>query len=316
MLFALKRLGLYHIQNSYLSGGLHSEYEDYLYECGWRLGRWNLLYTEKSKKFCDSRSDVTSGLESLIAKGEYEKHHYMSLKAMHDLDFTSVERAVAAARKCVIDSLAHASLECSKNLYPALSQLQTLQEVEDFVSALQSGEVHNIEAVLDKWKKQGHLSLSEFQYMEPILAQRAVLLLNAMLVAGNDEMRQQLAVRLADIQLSTAKLARIEGWHHVGDRYLCMMSQVGRLSSVVKLEQAQLLWGKGDHEVGRNILRSLLGELSLIGDGTDEDKLLYSSALTLYGNWMVETRSENSQVKYVIPFQQLSHADISFYFVQ
>ncbi|KDR18216.1 Serine-protein kinase ATM [Zootermopsis nevadensis] len=300
MLYALKRLGLYHIQNSYLTGGIHSEYEDYQYECGWRLGQWNLLSTENSKKLCGSETDVASGLESLIAKGEYEKHHYMSLKAMRDLDFTSVERAVAAARKYVIDSLAHASLECSKNLYHALSQLQTLQEIEDFVSAWKSGEVDNVETVLDKWNKQGQLNLSEFQYIEPILAQRAVLLHNAVLVERNDEMKQQLAVYLADIQLSTAKLARTEGWHHVGYRCLCMLSQVGRLSSVaqgqLKLEQAQLSWGKGDHEVGRCILRSLLGELSLIGDGTDEDKLLYSSALTLYGNWMVETRSENSQM--------------------
>jgi ataxia telangiectasia mutated family protein len=298
MLYTLKRLGLYHIQNNYLMGGIRSEYEEYQYECGWRLGQWNLLSTENSKKLGGSKTDITSGLESVIMKGEYEKHHYMSLKAVHDLDFTGVERAVAAARKCVIDSLAHASLECSKNLYHALSQLQTLQEIEDFVSAWKLREADNVEAVLDKWKKQSQLSLSEFQYMEPILAQRAVLLQNAMLVERSDDLRQRLAIHLADIQLSTAKLARTEGWHHVGERCLRMLSRVENLSSVearLKLEQAQLSWEKGDREVGRCILRSLLG------DGTDKDTLLYSSALTLYGNWMVETRSENSQVKFVIP---------------
>jgi len=296
---------LYHIQNSYLSGRMHSEYEDYQYECGWRLGQWNLLFTENNKKLSDSNADSSSGLELLIAKGEYEKHHYLALKALHDLDFTSVEGAVSKARNCVIDSLAHASLECSKNLYHPLSQLQTLQEIEDFMSAWKSRENGNIEVVLDKWKKQSHFNLNEFQYLEPILAQRAVLLHNTVVVEKDDGIRQQLVKHLADIQLSTAKLARTEGWHHVGVRCLRTLSQVGRLSSVIegqlKLEEAQLLWGRGDCEVGRRILRSLLSELSLISDEAHEERLLYSSALTLYGNWMVQTRSENSQVKFVVP---------------
>lgn len=302
MLFALRRLGLYHIQNCYLNDGMNTEYEDYRYECCWRLGQWNMLSTENSKQLNYSKAD-NSGLRSLIMKGEYEKHHYMSLKALHDLDFSSVERAVSTARKCVINSLTHASLECSKNLYHALSQLQSLQEIEDFVSAWKLGETVNMEAVLYKWRKQGQINLSEFQYMEPILAQRTVLLHDAILMEKNDEMRQRLAEHLAEIQLNTAKLARTEGWHHVGVRCLRMLTQIGKLSSVVngqlKLEEAQLSWERGEHEIGRRILRSLLSELSLINNEAQEDRLLYSSALTLYGNWMVETRSENSQVKFV-----------------
>jgi len=306
MLFALKSLGLYHIQNSYLMGGMHSEFEDYQYECGWRLGQWNLLATENSKKLNYNKTDNSNGLQSLIVKEGYEKYHYLALKALHDLDFAGTERAVTKARKCVIDSLAHASLECSKNLYHALSQLQALQEIEDFVPAWQSGEAANMEAAVDKWKKQCCLTVSEFQYMEPILVQRGALLCNAALTEKNDEMKQHLVKYLAEIQLNTAKLARTEGWHHVGMRCLHMLSQVGRLSSVVngrlKLEEAQLSWGRGVYEVGRPILRSLIGVLSSIGNESHEMRLLYSSALTLYGNWMAETRSENSQVKFVVPF--------------
>jgi hypothetical protein len=287
-------------------GGLPSEYEDYQYECGWRLGQWNVLSTENSKRLSYNATDNNNGLQSSIAKGEYEKYHYMSLKALHDLDFTSTERTVATARKCVIDSLAHASLECSKNLYHALSQLRTLQEIEDFAPAWQSGKASNMEAAVDKWKKQCCLSVSEFQYVEPILAQRAVLLHSAALIEEKSEMKQQLVKCLAEIQLSTAKLSRTEGWYNVGIRCIDMLSQVGRLSSVVegqlKLEEAQLSWGRGNFEVARRILRSLLGELSLIGNETHEIRLLYSSALTLYGNWMAETRSENSQVKFVVLF--------------
>jgi len=305
MLFALKNLGLYHIQNSYLMGQMHSEFEDYQYECGWRLGQWNLLSTENSKKLNYNKTDNSNGLQSLIVKGGYEKYHYMALKALHDLDFASTERAVAKARKCVIDSLAHASLECSKNLYHALSQLQALQEIEDFVPAWKSGEAANMEAAVDKWRKQCCLTVSEFQYMEPILVQRGVLLYNAAL-REKEEKKQQLVKHLAEIQLNTAELARTEGWHRVGMRCLSMLSQVGRLSTVVngrlKLEEAQLSWGSGVREVGRPILRSLIGELSSIGNESFEMRLLYSSALTLYGNWMAETRSENSQVKFVIPF--------------
>jgi len=286
-------------------GGMHSEFEDYQYECGWRLGQWNLLSTENSKNLNYNKTDNSNGLQSIIVKEGYEKYHYLALKALHDLDFANIERAVAKARKCVVDSLAHASLECSKNLYHALSQLQALQEIEDFVPAWQSGEAADMEAAVDKWKKQCCLTVSEFQYMEPILVQRGVLLCNAALTEKNDEMKQQLVKHLAEIQLNTAELARTEGWHHVGMRCLKMLSQVGRLSSVVngrlKLEEAQLSWGSGVREVGRPILRSLIVELSSIGNESTEMRLLYSSALTLYGNWMAETRSENSQVKFVIP---------------
>jgi len=288
-------------------GGIHSEFEDYQYECGWRLGQWNLLSTENSKNLDYNKTDNSNGLQSIIVQGGYEKYHYLALKALHDLDFGSIERAVVKARKCVIDSLAHASLECSKNLYHALSQLQALQEIEDFVHAWRSGEAAIMEAAVDKWKKQCCLTVSEFQYVEPILVQRGVLLCNAALTEKNDEMKQQLVKHLAEIQLNTAELARTEGWHHVGMRCLKMLSQVGRLSSVVngrlKLEEAQLSWGSGVREVGRPILRSLIGELSSIGNESPEMKLLYSSALTLYGNWMAETRSENSQVKFVIPLR-------------
>ncbi|XP_069700137.1 serine-protein kinase ATM isoform X2 [Periplaneta americana] len=299
MLIALKNLGLYHIQYRYLCSEKSSEFEDHLYECSWRLGHWNLPSAANNRKFsyCPIE-EPSSGLESLRAKLQYEKYHCMALKTFHELDFAGVENSVAAARKCVIDSLAHASLECSKNLYIPLSQLQSLQEIEDFVSAFKSREAARMVTVLDKWKKQGQLNLNEFQYVEPILSQRAVVLNDAMQRGG--EIGLVLRNNFVEIQLSTSKLARVEGWHHVGKHCLESLSNTGALSPVVRgrisLEEAQLLWERGSHEIGRCLLRSLLGDLALSGDVTREDKLLYSSALTLYGNWMAETKSENSQV--------------------
>ena len=106
---------------------------------------------------------------------------------------------------------------------------------------------------------------------------------------------------LAETQLSTARLARNEGWLHVGDRCLQSLLQVGGLPAAVqmqlKLEEAQLSWERGNHEVGRRILRMLLGELASTGEQSLGNMLQHSVALELYGNWMAETKSENPQVQ-------------------
>ena len=153
-MFALQRLGLHHLLNKFVNTESYCEFESYQYECGWRLGQWDMLTTENSS-----------------SSPEYEKHHYMCLKALHDLDIGRLLKEVTKARLCIVNSLINASLESSKNLYPALSQLQALQEIEDFASC--NG---NVEVVLEKWTRQSKLNQNDFLYIEPILTQRGILL--------------------------------------------------------------------------------------------------------------------------------------------
>lgn len=85
--------------------------------------------------------------------------------------------------------------------------------------------------------------------------------------------------------------ARLEGFYHVAQRSLNNISNIEHLSSEIEgkilYEQAQLSW-VDDKTSGRYLLRHLLDKKD------DITQHLYALALKLYGNWMVETRSENS----------------------
>lgn len=62
------------------------------------------------------------------------------------------------------------------------------------------------------------------------------------------------------------------------------------VTDVIQYQDAMLAWMRGDQDLGRRLLRSLLVKDSLSPD-------INAQALKVYGNWMAETKSENPQVK-------------------
>lgn len=91
------------------------------YDCAWRLGDWNLIYTDD-----DNTSDKVQ------KKFDFDKYHYFALKGLRDRDEQAVKSFVNNARKGVIEQLKQSSFECTKNLYKNLAALQLLQQIEDF----------------------------------------------------------------------------------------------------------------------------------------------------------------------------------------
>ncbi|KAJ8933927.1 hypothetical protein NQ314_013683 [Rhamnusium bicolor] len=163
------------------------------YECLWRLAQWS----------AEENRVVLS--ENSLDPINFEKYRFFALKALHD----SNEYAFAEAKKsqilCVIEHLRHTSLESSQNLYPILTQLQALNEMEDFAEAMQLG---NFVSVLNKWKLQDDLvRRNDFQYIEPVVAQRIIMLM-ATKALGNllfmsdltDDVKTK--IQLMDAQLS------------------------------------------------------------------------------------------------------------------
>ncbi|CAG2068229.1 unnamed protein product, partial [Timema podura] len=112
----LHRMGSHNLLHRYLAATEKtSELLAIQYECGWRLGQWDL---------------------GRCPQGDlYEGHHYDALQATEEGDLTRARLSLSRARICVATTaLAHASLESAMNLYPSLSRLQTLQELEDFLN--------------------------------------------------------------------------------------------------------------------------------------------------------------------------------------
>ncbi|XP_068082647.1 serine-protein kinase ATM [Anabrus simplex] len=285
LLGALQKCSLHHVLNGYIKSldpKVKCNQQDYEFECTWRLAQWDTTVTTTCNK---------QELRTSFFGREFEKCRFESLKAIHESDTTALEEALANARSCVIESLTHASLESSKNLYKPLSHLQAIQEIEDFANI-------DMKSVLEKWRLQDEISFNEFEFIEHILWQRTVLL--SLAEAGKGEKIQKAMEVLANLHLDIAILARNEGCHQVAARSHAAVTQivehVPNIAVRLKLEEACLSWERGDKEVGKYLLRSLLSSFSSAGIISDDDLKIYSTSLKLYGDWMAETKSENARI--------------------
>lgn len=152
---ALKNFGLYRLPLDNLDSNASLRYE-----CAWRLGQWNLSKTDLDQ--------TTAG---------YEEYKYFAMKALHDKDDSNFASFLNSARKAVVESLRHTSLESSQNVYDALYKMQSLQGMEDFY--LEKDD-ENIGRLQEKWRVQNGIRKNSFGLVEPILMQRIVLLQNAL----------------------------------------------------------------------------------------------------------------------------------------
>jgi ataxia telangiectasia mutated family protein len=164
MALALQQSGLHQLLHSYLGVQQQSEEVKAMqYDCCWRLNQWDL-----------PMSTTSDSIQQLGSVAAYEVHHYTALKALTAENYVRIQNDLLHARKHVMQLLANTRLESSKNVYDSLSKLQSLQELEDFSGIMQEGRFTN--EVLNKWKLQDAIPYGEFQYIEPILNQRACLI--------------------------------------------------------------------------------------------------------------------------------------------
>lgn len=262
LLNALHRYGLH-----YTAGHCRStdRIEEAQYEYGWRLGQWNL----------------PEPVDDCLNSDCHQSLVYAALRALHRTDKERALKMVDKARHQVLKSLVHSSLEASNSVYSVMSKLQALQEIEDFAE-------NNLNRVIDKWKEQDKVGWNHFKYVEPVIAQRLSMLKN---IAN---MGQDLRDVSVGIFLSASETARQEGFYVEADRWLNCLNTVPELLSVSlctkQLQEAQLLWDRGESPNARYLLSSLISQL--------EDKslpALYSTALRMYGSWMADSKSESAQ---------------------
>nr|CAD7431238.1 unnamed protein product [Timema monikensis] len=267
----LHRMGSHNLLHRYLAATEKtSELLDIQYECGWRLGQWDLGRCPQD--------DL------------YEGHHYDALQATEEGDLVRARVSLSRARTCIATTaLAHASLESAMNLYPSLSRLQTLQELEDFLNDNPLNQ-DSVKLLMTRWREQDRLGYGEFEYLELVLAQRLVLLRMASSMF-NFNVKDELTY-----QLEIAALARKEGWPQVAGNCLARLATFSfDKPPCIVLEEARLHWAKGNREVAIVLLKSLLRRLEQDTRGGEEQLVQRSIALHLYGSWMVETKSENPQ---------------------
>lgn len=110
---ALHQYGLHYIAGHCKSTEKIEEAE---YEYSWRLGQWNLP------------DAVTDSLDTDC----YQSLVYSALRSLQRTDKKRVLKIIDLARRQVLQSLMHSSLEASNNVYSVMSRLQSLQ-VNNFI---------------------------------------------------------------------------------------------------------------------------------------------------------------------------------------
>lgn len=173
LLSALKKCSFYHLPLRYENN------VEPQFECLWRLSQWNV-------------EESAAGNSS----NTFEKHQYFTLRALHDNDSFSFNKFLKSARIFTLDCLRNSNFESSKNLYKPLMQLQSLQEVEDFVKAKSE---RSFQDVLKKWNIQDEINRNDFEFIEPIQAQRIIMLTDTI-----QEESKDLKIILANMYLKLA----------------------------------------------------------------------------------------------------------------
>ncbi|CAH1170506.1 unnamed protein product [Phaedon cochleariae] len=245
---------------------------DSQYECMWRLGQWTSGEKRKNSP------------KTVLSQEDFEKYRYYSLKALHDNNQCAFDETKKNQSLCIIDHLKHTSLESSQSLYPVLMRLQSLVEMENFA---ETSTTQSITSILTKWKTHDNLiEKSDFQYVEPIITQRLVMLTDYLKKNHNDQLKDY----ICDLSLDFTNLAKEEGHFKEGLTILEKLKYMSDISENVRtkiqLLDAQLSWLVNNKLVARHILNRLCKNEQICPK-------LRSRALKLSGQYMSETHSEN-----------------------
>ncbi|KAH1001560.1 hypothetical protein HUJ04_005560 [Dendroctonus ponderosae] len=260
------------------------------YECLWRLGQWKMSKIDHIKP-------------QKIEYRDYEKYKFNCLKAVCDNDEYTFSAAKQQMSKCIVDKLKHTSLESSKSLYPILSQMQSLIEVED---CFQLFEGTNVDKILTKWRLQDLIiRKNDFQFVEPIAAQRITLL--------RELSRQQPLLRTVycEMVLNFVDYAKEECHIKVAENALIDIQKIPDLDrsieSELQLRIVQLRWLNGDKMIAHQLLRniSLSAEITPRFSSSGQTPLesfnvfsfrLKAKSLMLQGIYMAETYSDRAPI--------------------
>lgn len=158
------------LMNSFKKSGLYqipllcsNTFIEPQYECLWRLNQW------------DNGDNRIEYFSERVIPEDFEKFRFLGLKALHDNNQCTFEDIKKNQIRCLMAKLKETSLESSENIYPILTQLKSIVEMEDFFKS--SMDRLSLTLTLSKWTAQDKiLKNSHFSYVEPIISQRLVML--------------------------------------------------------------------------------------------------------------------------------------------
>ncbi|XP_051160028.1 serine-protein kinase ATM-like [Leptopilina boulardi] len=279
MLHILQQTGLYFLLNQFASSlnddKVNKENNDYKYECAWRLGDWNLLEQKSSSQI------------SLIEEKNqsYYQYHYEALKCLNDNDKMGVKQAIDNARCCVIKCLRNISHESTKAVYPMLTQLQMLREIEEWNNTNSNDYNNRIEEL----QYYEYIKNNDFEFVEPLISQRIAICK----IMQSHVMDEKLKNVLIDMHIDLVHYAEQRGHFKIATRTLDSLVIQNDLPQKIKNKlcyiEAHLSWNQNNQQIAQFLLRLLIKDTSV-------SPSLRAQALCMFGNWIGKTESENPQI--------------------
>lgn len=147
------------------------------------------------------------------------------------------------------------------------------------------------EFIIQKWKHQDAVPSNEFICREPILAQRIILFQLAGIRAQRKiENVCNLTNGIQQMILELAGECREEGCLNMSQRYLATLREMNPSRDMtIKMlyENAKLSWDIGDHVLTKQLIDSVRNEIIF--------SHVPIAALGMYGEYLAETRAENTK---------------------
>ncbi|XP_055963591.1 serine-protein kinase ATM isoform X1 [Sorex fumeus] len=289
---ALQNLGLHHILSIYLKGLDHENKEwgadlrELHYQAAWRNMQW------------DHCTSVNKGAEG----SSYHESLYNALQTLRDREFSTFYETLRCARVKEVEEMCRGSLESVYSLYPTLSRLQAITELEnigELVSRSVTGKPPT--EIYNKWRKHSQLLKdSDFSFQEPIMALRTVILEILMEKQMENAQKECFKDILTKHLIELSTLARTFKNTQLPERAIFQIKQYNPASCGVsewQLEEAQVFWAKEEQSLALNILKQMIKKLDASCAEDDPNlKLIYTECLRVCGNWLAETCLENPTV--------------------
>nr|CAI5844505.1 unnamed protein product [Callosobruchus analis] len=196
----------------------------------------------------------------IVGTVEFEESRYFALKSIHGNNYTLFEEF--------------------KKL-----QLQSVVDVEDYAQCI---ETRDFGKLLNKWQQQWDILQNNYQYLEPIIAQRATLLKDYLCSNENpilEKFLKEMLFDLADVCKNEKQFK--DGWMVLEDLRKIVKSDDKTNITRIQLLDAQLSWMTGDGTLAKHILNKL-------SKNEAAEPRLRALALKQLGEYMSATNSENT----------------------
>ncbi|XP_022082003.1 serine-protein kinase ATM-like isoform X2 [Acanthaster planci] len=290
VLQAMQNLGLSHILTVYLQGlrseevAFGPEMAQFQYEAAWRNALWDMEL--------DNRNQTNSS--------GYHQSLFTALSCLRDGESESFTGALQQARLDTLHQLSHVSIESAYSVYPMLSRLQGLVELEDFGSMMLSKQQPN--SVLRSWNAQLALMDNDFEFAEPTLVLRTVLLQLLLEQCNTNNHAQAYEGLVAHLKIQT-EIARKAESFQIAEKALATLQALDRPAELQTnhswwrlIEEAKVYWTRNEKTTAMHLMRALLDKISRVSTEDPIGESLHPEVLTIYGNWQAETNSDSPNV--------------------